>query len=100
MECGFSRAALEMLQRTGCDGVAIGRAFQTLDFPEVTHHLSSGEYLPSRPLGKIGLGFGNLEEAAVMVSRLEWKMRSQLAWYTKDFLRRQLFVSGSIKPGP
>lgn len=79
--------AERMMQQTGCDGVAIGRAAQGNPwiFREVLHYLETGESLP-RPSG---------EERYEMIKRhaalnLEYKgeytgireMRKHLAWYS------------------
>ena len=82
-------AALEMLQRTGVM-VAIGRAAlgNPWIFREVTHYLSSGEYLPRPTLReRLDLALAHLEEEAAVMGELAGvrKMRSQLAWYTKGF---------------
>jgi tRNA-dihydrouridine synthase B len=83
-------AALKMLQQTGCDGVAIGRAAlgNPWIFREVTHYLRCGEYLPKPSIReRLDLALAHLEEEATAMGELAGvrKMRSQLAWYTKGF---------------
>ncbi|NMB11781.1 MAG: tRNA dihydrouridine synthase DusB [Firmicutes bacterium] len=98
--------ALELLQRTGCDGVMIGRG--ALGNPwllrEIDHYLRHGEYLPRPSLGeRADLALLHLNQLAAL--RGEYMavrtMRPQLAWYTKGFpqaavLRQQLNRAESI----
>lgn len=84
------KAAVEMLEQTGCDGVMIGRAAQGNPwlFREIRHYLESGEELP-RP---------SMDEVKEMILRharlqVEYKgpdvgmreMRKHVAWYTAGF---------------
>lgn len=83
-------AALKIKQRTGCDGIMIGRAAlgNPWIFREITHYLYQGEYL-ARPslIERVALALYHLEELATL--RGEYMavrtMRPQLAWYTKGF---------------
>lgn len=84
------KAAVEMLEQTGCDGVMIGRAAQGNPwlFREIRHYLETGEELP-RP---------SMDEVKEMILRharlqVEYKgpdvgmreMRKHVAWYTAGF---------------
>lgn len=101
------KAAVEMLEQTGCDGVMIGRAAQGNPwlFREIRHYLESGEELP-RP---------SMDEVKEMILRhaclqVEYKgpdvgmreMRKHVAWYTAGFphsakLRSEVNAVGTLE---
>jgi tRNA-dihydrouridine synthase B len=81
--------AAEVLARTGCDAVMIGRAAQGRPwiFRGITHYLGTGETLPEPPLAAIrDILLGHLthlhafygEPAGVRIAR------KHLGWYAKD----------------
>ena len=81
------QAAADLLNRTGCDGVMIGRAAQGNPwiFRQVTHFLEKGE-LPAPP-GKEEKRELILRHAAMLLAcKGEYtavrEMRKHLAWYT------------------
>ncbi|MCR5715235.1 MAG: tRNA dihydrouridine synthase DusB [Lachnospiraceae bacterium] len=82
--------ALQMLQETGCDGVAIGRAVRGNPwlFREITHFLETGEHLP-RPSAK-EVGEMILRHGRMMVDcKGEYiairEMRKHISWYTHGY---------------
>lgn len=82
--------ALELLQRTGCDGVMIGRAAlgNPWIFKEIVHYLRYRQYLPKPSLEeKIELAVSHLSQLATLKDEYVAvrTMRPQLAWYTKGF---------------
>ena len=101
------KAAVEMLEQTGCDGVMIGRAAQGNPwlFREIRHYLETGEELP-RP---------SMDEVKEMILRharlqVEYKgpdvgmreMRKHVAWYTAGFphsakLRSEVNAVGTLE---
>lgn len=101
------KAAVEMLEQTGCDGVMIGRAAQGNPwlFREIRHYLETGEELP-RP---------SMDEVKEMILRharlqVEYKgpdvgmreMRKHVAWYTAGFphsakLRSEVNAVGTME---
>jgi tRNA-dihydrouridine synthase B len=83
------RKAAEVLRRTGCDAVMVGRAAQGRPwiFREIAHYLASGELLPEPSLAEVrDVLLGHLqalhvfygEEAGVRIAR------KHLGWYAKD----------------
>lgn len=101
------KAAVAMLEQTGCDGVMIGRAAQGNPwlFREIRHYLETGEELP-RP---------SMDEVKEMILRharlqVEYKdpdvgmreMRKHVAWYTAGFphsakLRSEVNAVGTME---
>ena len=101
------KAAVAMLEQTGCDGVMIGRAAQGNPwlFREIRHYLETGEELP-RP---------SMDEVKEMILRharlqVEYKgpdvgmreMRKHVAWYTAGFphsakLRSEVNAVGTLE---
>ena len=101
------KAAVAMLEQTGCDGVMIGRAAQGNPwlFREIRHYLETGEELP-RP---------SMDEVKEMILRharlqVEYKgpdvgmreMRKHVAWYTAGFphsakLRSEVNAVGALE---
>lgn len=101
------KAAVEMLEQTGCDGVMIGRAAQGNPwlFREIRRYLETGEELP-RP---------SMDEVKEMILRharlqVEYKgpdvgmreMRKHVAWYTAGFphsakLRSEVNAVGTLE---
>ena len=83
--------AVEMMQRTGCDGVMIGRAAQGNPwiFRQFTHYLETGERLPGPTMQ---------ERAAVIMRHLDLllkykgnyvgprEMRKHATWYTRGIV--------------
>lgn len=101
------KAAVEMLEQTGCDGVMIGRAAQGNPwlFREIRHYLESGEELPR-------LSMDEVKEMILRHARLqvEYKgpdvgmreMRKHVAWYTAGFphsakLRSEVNAVGTLE---
>jgi tRNA-dihydrouridine synthase B len=81
--------AAEVLARTGCDAVMIGRAAQGRPwiFREIAHYLATGERLPAPPLAEVrDVLLGHLmhlhafygEPSGVRIAR------KHLGWYAKD----------------
>lgn len=101
------KAAVAMMEQTGCDGVMIGRAAQGNPwlFREIRHYLETGEELP-RP---------SMDEVKEMILRharfqVEYKgpdvgmreMRKHVAWYTAGFphsakLRSEVNAVGTLE---
>ena len=101
------KAAVAMMEQTGCDGVMIGRAAQGNPwlFREIRHYLETGEELP-RP---------SMDEVKEMILRharlqVEYKgpdvgmreMRKHVAWYTAGFphsakLRSEVNAVGTME---
>ena len=106
-EVDSPKAAVAMLEQTGCDGVMIGRAAQGNPwlFREIRHYLETGEELP-RP---------SMDEVKEMILRharlqVEYKgpdvgmreMRKHVAWYTAGFphsakLRSEVNAVGTLE---
>lgn len=83
------RKAAEVLARTGCDAVMVGRAAQGRPwiFREIAHYLATGGHLPEPSLGEVrDVLLGHLdalhafygEPAGVRIAR------KHLGWYAKD----------------
>jgi tRNA-dihydrouridine synthase B len=81
--------AAEVLRRTGCDAVMVGRAAQGRPwiFRDIAHYLAHGERLPEPPAAEVrDILLGHLdalhafygEEAGVRIAR------KHLGWYAKD----------------
>jgi len=82
------RKASEVLRRTGCDAVMVGRAAQGRPwiFREIAHYLATGELLPAPPLAEVrDVLLGHLahlhafygEPAGVRIAR------KHLGWYAR-----------------
>ena len=101
------KAAVEMLEQTGCDGVMIGRAAQGNPwlFREIRHYLETGEELPRSSMDEV-------KEMILRHARLqvEYKgpdvgmreMRKHVAWYTAGFphsakLRSEVNAVGTLE---
>jgi tRNA-dihydrouridine synthase B len=81
--------AREVLARTGCDALLIGRAAQGRPwiFREVAHYLATGELLPEPSLREIrDLLLGHLEHLHAFYGELSGVRiaRKHLGWYAKD----------------
>ena len=88
--------AAEVLARTGCDAVLVGRAAQGRPwiFREIAHYLATGELLPEPTLAEVrDVLLGHLqhlhefygEVAGVRIAR------KHLGWYAKDRPENQAF---------
>ena len=90
-----------MLERTGADGVMIGRAAQGRPwiFREIAHYLATGEHLPPPPAREIG---------AVLLEHLEGLYalygeehgarvaRKHIGWYVRALARRRGAAGASV----
>lgn len=80
-------SALRMMQETGCDGVAIGRAAEgnPFVFREITHFLNTGEQLP-RPTGQEIYDIVCRHAALQLQYKGEYtgvrEMRKHVSWYS------------------
>jgi tRNA-dihydrouridine synthase B len=88
--------ARDVLLRTGCDAVLIGRAAQGRPwiFREVAHFLATGERLPEPEMGEIrDILLGHLEHLHAFYGELAGVRiaRKHLGWYAKDRPENQAF---------
>jgi tRNA-dihydrouridine synthase B len=81
--------AKQVLERTGCDAVMIGRAAQGRPwiFREVAHYLATGDHLPPPSLAEIrDILLGHLEHLHAFYGEPQGVRiaRKHLGWYAKD----------------
>ena len=101
------KAAVEMLEQTGCDGVMIGRAAQGNPwlFREIRHYLETGEELPRPSMDEVKekvlrhARFQGQYKCPVVGMR---EMRKHVAWYTAGFphsakLRSEVNAVGTLE---
>ncbi|WP_376694968.1 tRNA dihydrouridine synthase DusB [Wenzhouxiangella sp. EGI_FJ10305] len=81
--------ARQVLDHTGAAGLLIGRAAQGRPwiFGEIAHFLTTGEYLPEKPLGEVrDILLGHLEALYAFYGEFRGVRiaRKHLGWYAKD----------------
>jgi tRNA-dihydrouridine synthase B len=81
--------AKQVLERTGCDAVMIGRAAQGRPwiFREVAHYLATGDHLPPPSLAEVrDILLGHLEHLHAFYGEPQGVRiaRKHLGWYAKD----------------